>query len=212
MRRSPVRGGRTARSFLQWAGGLSNGSEIITVTSGDTILQQFTYNDDWHATTDGQGPSLEIINAETPNLESWGNAASWQPSGASGGSPGTVDQKLVGDVNGDGRFNSSDLVAVFQIGEYEDDIEDNSTFEDGDWNGDGDFTTSDLVLAFTQGHYADAVAAILSKLTAEDLESQHSSLVASAAKKPDTENHSQSKDLRTRELLFAEFAELKASL
>ena len=196
----------------QWSGALSNGGELLTLTGDGFEVQQFAYLDDWHPSTDGDGASLELINPKNADLASWGQATSWKPSQQLGGSPGTVDQRLVGDVNGDGRFDSSDLVAVFQVGEYEDDIEDNSIFEDGDWNGDGDFTTSDLVLAFTQGHYADAVAAILSKLTAEDLETQHSSLVTSAAKKSDTGGHSQFEDLRTRELVFAEFAELKTSL
>ena len=44
-------------------------------------------------------------------------------------------------------------MAVFQAGEYEDDIEDNSSFEEGDWNGDGDFTSGDLVVAFKDGGY-----------------------------------------------------------
>lgn len=58
-----------------------------------------------------------------------------------------------GDANLDGEFASSDLVNVFAAGEYEDDIELNSTWETGDWDGDGDFTTSDLVLAFQDGGY-----------------------------------------------------------
>lgn len=58
-----------------------------------------------------------------------------------------------GDVNGDGIFDSSDLLLVFQAGEYEDGNPGNSTFEEGDWDGDGDFTTSDLLLAFREGHY-----------------------------------------------------------
>ncbi len=61
--------------------------------------------------------------------------------------------RLPGDANGDGIFNSSDLVAVFQAGEYEDQILGNSTFEEGDWNGDGDSDSGDLVMAFQAGHY-----------------------------------------------------------
>ena len=61
--------------------------------------------------------------------------------------------RIVGDANGDGIFNSSDLVLVFQAGEYEDAVAGNSTFAEGDWNGDGDFTTADLVLAFQLGLY-----------------------------------------------------------
>ncbi len=53
----------------------------------------------------------------------------------------------VGDVNGDGRFDSEDLIAVFQAGQYEDNLPDNSNWFTGDWNGDGDFDTLDLVFA-----------------------------------------------------------------
>jgi hypothetical protein len=59
----------------------------------------------------------------------------------------------VGDANVDRVFDSSDLVAVFQAGEYEDDIASNSTWSEGDWNCDGEFNTSDLVAAFQSGAY-----------------------------------------------------------
>jgi hypothetical protein len=59
----------------------------------------------------------------------------------------------VGDVNGDGRFDSSDLVLIFQSGKYEDGIENNATYAEGDFNGDGDFDSSDLVFAFQSGSY-----------------------------------------------------------
>jgi hypothetical protein len=68
-------------------------------------------------------------------------------------------QRTVGDVNEDGRFDSSDLVAVFQSGKYEDEIVQNSTYNDGDWDGDFDFTSSDLVLAMQSGIYEGALAA-----------------------------------------------------
>ena len=63
-----------------------------------------------------------------------------------------------GDSNLDGVFNSSDFVAVFKNGEYEDDTPGNSTWEEGDWNGDGDFNTSDFVKAFAAGTYEIAPA------------------------------------------------------
>ncbi|MCA9152346.1 MAG: hypothetical protein KDA92_23750, partial [Planctomycetales bacterium] len=59
----------------------------------------------------------------------------------------------LGDANLDGRFDSRDLVLIFQRGEYEDAIDANSTWSDGDWNCDGEFTTSDLVIAFQFGSY-----------------------------------------------------------
>jgi hypothetical protein len=61
-----------------------------------------------------------------------------------------------GDANGDLKFDSADLVAVFQAGEYEDHVDRNSSWSEGDWNGDGDFTTADLVLAFQAGTFSQA--------------------------------------------------------
>ncbi|MCA9211782.1 MAG: tandem-95 repeat protein, partial [Planctomycetales bacterium] len=118
----------------QWSGGLSNAGEHLTVTVDGNVLQQFSYDDAWHEATDGAGPSLEIINSANPDLASWAVAASWRASFQNGGSPGTAS-RVTGDVNGDGVFNSSDLVAVFQAGKYEDGIPNNATFEEGDWNG-----------------------------------------------------------------------------
>jgi hypothetical protein len=61
----------------------------------------------------------------------------------------------IGDSNHDGLFDSSDLVQIFTVGEYEDDIPGNSTWEEGDWNRDGDFDSSDLVAAFQCGSYEE---------------------------------------------------------
>ena len=58
-----------------------------------------------------------------------------------------------GDANLDGEFNSTDLVFVFQAGEYEDNIADNSTWGEGDWNADGNFESGDLVVAFQDGGF-----------------------------------------------------------
>lgn len=58
-----------------------------------------------------------------------------------------------GDANLDGEFSSSDLTAVFQASEYEDNITLNSTWAEGDWNGDGDFDSGDLIVAFHDGGY-----------------------------------------------------------
>ena len=58
-----------------------------------------------------------------------------------------------GDANKDGLFNSNDLVQVFQAGEYEDGIAENSYWTTGDWNSDGDFSSRDLVAAFRAGQY-----------------------------------------------------------
>ena len=65
----------------------------------------------------------------------------------------TIGRRIIGDANYDGHFTSSDLVSVFNAGEYEDSLIGNSTWTSGDWNGDGEFSSSDLVLAFIQGEY-----------------------------------------------------------
>jgi hypothetical protein len=66
---------------------------------------------------------------------------------------GSVAIAEAGDATLDGLFSSADLVLVFQAGEYEDDISQNSDWGDGDWNGDGEFSTADLVAAFQDGSY-----------------------------------------------------------
>ncbi len=62
----------------------------------------------------------------------------------------------IGDANLDRRFDSQDIVFIFQAGEYEDDLPRNSGWAEGDWNCDGDFTSDDLVLAFVEGGYEEA--------------------------------------------------------
>jgi hypothetical protein len=75
-----------------------------------------------------------------------------------------IGDTYFGDANLDGEFNSGDLIAVFQAGEYEDQITLNSTWAEGDWDGDGEFDSGDLVFAFQDGGYGmgprAAVAAV----------------------------------------------------
>jgi hypothetical protein len=53
-----------------------------------------------------------------------------------------------GDADQSGQFDSSDLVKVFQSGEYADQVPLNSTWVTGDWQGDAEFNSSDLVFAY----------------------------------------------------------------
>jgi hypothetical protein len=70
-----------------------------------------------------------------------------------------------GDSNLDGRFDSSDLVKIFQAGKYEAGPQQRAGWEDGDWNGDGYCNSADLVFVFQQGQY-EADAALSAKLPA----------------------------------------------
>ena len=65
------------------------------------------------------------------------------------GLPWIAAGRLQGDVNSDGLFDTSDLVAVFQRSKYNviQQTKD-ATWEDGDWDGDGDFDSDDIIAAF----------------------------------------------------------------
>lgn len=69
-----------------------------------------------------------------------------------------------GDSNLDGQFSSTDLVTVFQAGEYEDDISSTSTWLEGDWNGDAEFNSRDLVFAFQNSEYEGGTRALTSSV------------------------------------------------
>ena len=69
-------------------------------------------------------------------------------------SPPTI---IIGDVNGDGSFDPSDLVEVFQAGRYQTDQP--ADWSEGDWNGDHVFDSGDLVFAFQSGNYESEGAA-----------------------------------------------------
>lgn len=58
-----------------------------------------------------------------------------------------------GDSNLDGKFDSNDLVFIFQSGSFENSAATDVSWQHGDWNGDGRFDTNDLVAAFQDGQY-----------------------------------------------------------
>ena len=142
----------------QWSGRLSNAGETLTLEAAGVVLQQFKYSDTWHPTTDGDGPSLDIIDLASA-ADYWNSATAWRASAEDGGSPGAAS-RTVGDSNGDGVFDEIDLALVFAAGEYEDQIPGNSRWETGDWDGDGDFTSEDIVFAFQSGQYRPSINAL----------------------------------------------------
>jgi hypothetical protein len=88
------------------------------------------------------------------------------------------ESMIPGDADDNGRFDSSDLVAIFQAGEYEDQVPFNSTFEEGDWNGDHEFTSADLVFAMQAGRYESAAAVALDQALVADI------IVATTTRRP----------------------------
>lgn len=123
---------------------LANGGEGLKIEDiGNTLIQEFTFDDTgegWHPTTDGEGYSLVIIDESGPLL-SWDTGASWRPSNAIGGSPGSPDF-VQGDVDGNNQVNLVDL-AILQrhLGTAA-----GATRSIGDLDGDGDVDRTDAAI------------------------------------------------------------------
>ena len=151
--RSPRRG--WVQDAVTTLNGNLNGDHQLSVSlKGTTVSVEL----------DGQAQSGHVFNAVTVdgqfgvlslNDETSFDTFSVKTDGLdAGGVPlPAVFEAIPGDVNHDGFFDSSDLVRLFEVGEYEDSEARNSNWEDGDWNRDGEFSSSDLVLAFQVGNY-----------------------------------------------------------
>ncbi len=71
----------------------------------------------------------------------------------------TFQKTWFGDADLNGPCESNDLVAVFQAGQYEEDVALNSTCDTGDWDGNGDFESDDMITAFQDGGHEQGVRA-----------------------------------------------------
>ncbi|MEX0641069.1 MAG: dockerin type I domain-containing protein, partial [Pirellulales bacterium] len=98
----------------EYSGRLNNaGEHLLLLDAVDAVVLDFTYDDTgtlWHPTTDGDGPSLVMIDP-LGDVEGWSDGARWRPSHVSGGSPGERDN-LLGDQNGDDRVGLVDLAML----------------------------------------------------------------------------------------------------
>ena len=95
----------------EWMGRLSNNTEQLTLQGNGFTIQSFAYDDDWHPATDGNGSSLEIVDATSADLGRWSMAAGWQPSRLNGGTPGRPNDALSerGDFDTNGRVDAGDI-------------------------------------------------------------------------------------------------------
>ena len=160
----------------QWVGRLDNRRETITLSVGDrTTIQQFTYEDSWHPTTDGGGDSLVIVDAHHRDLNRWSFASGWQASQTTGGTPGSLINVKIGDVDQNGLIDAGDideLAAAIRRNDNQPqfdinkdgtiDLQDHRTLiqdtlktQAGDANLDGVFDARDLIFAMIAGEYQD---------------------------------------------------------
>ncbi len=123
----------------EFLGNLSNSGEALFLNATLTAqVQDFTFSDAWHATTDGEGLSLTIVDPAGV-LENWNVAAGWKASSRAGGTPGASDAPVVvGDTNGDGAVNVVDLNNV------RNNFGASGPGVVGDTNGDGEVSVIDL--------------------------------------------------------------------
>ena len=61
-----------------------------------------------------------------------------------------------GDADGDGRFNSTDLIRIMEAGKFE--TGEPAEWTEGDWNNDGVFDTTDLIEALKTGSFESTPA------------------------------------------------------
>ena len=98
----------------QYGGKLSNSGEQITLLAANgEIIRQFSYSDEWHPETDGDGNSLELI--DLGNVNSIENASAWSASPNPHGTPGRIvaTETIHGDFNGDQEVNRLDVDALY---------------------------------------------------------------------------------------------------
>lgn len=68
---------------------LANGGEQLVLTYGQNVaIVDITYKDSWYSRTDGQGPSLEVVDPRAPT-SSLATASGWRESATAGGTPGS---------------------------------------------------------------------------------------------------------------------------
>jgi hypothetical protein len=80
-----------------YGGSLRNSGERLRLEDADGgVLHDFVYDDRWHPSTDGHGPSL-VVRDELADPSAWAGSAGWRPSATSGGSPGASDLPVCSD-------------------------------------------------------------------------------------------------------------------
>ncbi len=139
----------------EFDGTLSNTRQEMEIIGAiGEVFQSFRYLDDWEQDlVDGGGHSLVIRDPFGPR-ELWNEEAGWRASKEVGGSPGRPDiaaedgRQVPGDLNQDGRFNTTDVVGMlrylFQGEESLPCFTEEANIKLLDFNGDADTNIADV--------------------------------------------------------------------
>ena len=134
----------------EWNGSLSNNRELLTIQEGSRLIQRFSYDDDWHPSSDGGGSSLESADPTDTDQANWSRAAGWRASEHVGGTPGFGPP---GDLDGNHRADSLDIDRIYAG------LRKDHAPPHHDLNGDGAVDRADveeLVFAILGTTYGDA--------------------------------------------------------
>ena len=111
----------TIRIAGQWTQDLSDRGEPIAIKGNlDETIMDFAYADVWYPETDGKGPSIVLIDPQTPP-DALGDKTLWRPSSSPNGTPGKPDSapvgglQRIGDISQDGTLNITDAVALLRF-------------------------------------------------------------------------------------------------
>jgi hypothetical protein len=140
----------------EYTGRLENaGERLLLVDPQGAPILDFTYDDNgpsWHPETDGNGPSLTIVD-ELAVVAAWSDPAHWRASFASRGTPGASESdRLPGDADSSGVVDRRDLaILAANFGRTT-----GAVWASGDFNSDGGVTLADL--AIQQSHYGQSIS------------------------------------------------------
>ncbi len=90
-----------------FTGSLNNAGETVRLEQADgTLIQEFTYSDDWAPETDGAGKTLVPYNLRASG-SAYTDPGNWRASAAHGGSPGNVEPNLAPEIQADADYSGT---------------------------------------------------------------------------------------------------------
>ncbi|HIL70512.1 MAG TPA: hypothetical protein EYG38_11760, partial [Verrucomicrobia bacterium] len=145
---------------------LSNGGETISLLAADgSVIRNFTYDDTlpWPEVSDGNGPSLVLINPTATLIPDHNDAKNWKAGTALDGTPGDsesagIDEDPMADLNGNGIPDFVDYAFGNQLTPNKDDVLPYALIEEFEVNG---INEEFLVVRFQKNSNATGITYVL---------------------------------------------------